>query len=210
MEQTWRLPVGPLIVGRTYLECRPCGVHYFALDAALKAPSSGEFGPVMGRVVSQFGVELPYAPASRLLEAATGRPIDPGTIDDQVQRDGRTLHEIELEQAEAVWPLDRDGFPKKPGASDPLKSQQQTPISTPPPPSGIIVMQADGGMINLGADPRVNDERAKAERKAQEKARSAGEKEVSPDSSPYRESLQIVIYRLADVVKQPHRGRSKR
>lgn len=216
MEATWRLQIGPLVVNRTYMECRPDGIHFFPLDAALKAPSAGEFAPMMGKMVSQFGVELPYAPASRLIEVSTGRPIDPGTIDDQTQRDGQTLHDIELEQADAAWPLDKAGYPKEagPGGPDPLKSQQQLPISSPPPPSGVLVMQADGAMINLAADPRVKEERTEAARKAKEKAKEKGEDAEgdaeSQNSSPYRESLQIVIYRLADVVNATQRSRTKR
>lgn len=215
MEQTWRTPIGPIVVNRTYMECRADHVHFFPLDAALKAPSHGEFAPMMGKVVSQFGVELPYGPGSRLLEAATGRPIDPGTIDDQTQRDGQTLHDIELEQADAVWALDKNGYPKRPDSSDPIKSPQPVPISAPPPPSGVLVMQADGAMINLAADPRVKEEREEAARKAKEKAKkekgeSSEDEAESPNSSPYRESLQIVIYRLADVVNAPQRSRTKR
>lgn len=198
----WETAVGVLDLRRSYLECREHKVRFFPLDAQLKLPAAGRATPTWANALSQLGVELPYEPGQRLLKALTGREISAKTIDAQVQRDGGTLHDIELEEARRLWPYDEKGYAR---VVDPavIRAVVDGAIFRAPPTGSALVLQGDGAMINLAADEQIKKERTKARQKARQKRRlkgghtAAGE-ECDPDQeqegSPFRESIQLLIY----------------
>lgn len=202
----WETSVGVLHSTRDYLECRAHKVRFFPLDAHLKLSKVGRATPLWANALSQLGVELPYEPAQRLLEALTKRKSSAKTIDAQVQRDGKTLHEIELEEARRLWPNDEKGYAR---VLDPtlIRSVVEGAILRTPATGRALVLQGDGAMINLAAEEEVKKERQKAKRVRRPKAgKSTSEKEPDPDQnqegSPFRESIQLLIYRLDDVVRK--------
>jgi hypothetical protein len=213
----WETSVGPMDLYRAYLECREDKVRFFPLDARLRLPSVGRVLPSWGNALSQLGVELPYERGQRLLAALTTRTTSAKTIDAQVQRDGKTLHEIELEEARLLWPYDEKGFPR---VVDPATVQAVVAraIFRGPKAGRGLVMQGDGAMINLAADEEIKKERETEAEKALKKRRTkggqanSGSGEEEPDldqdqlGSPFRESIQLLIYRLDDVVRK-HRGK---
>ena len=156
--------------------------------------------------LSQLGVELPYEPGQRLLKALTQRSISAKTIDAQVQRDGQTLHDLELEEAKQLWPYDERGYAR---AIDPavVRAVVDRAIFRPPPPGRALVLQGDGAMINLAADEEIKKEREKDHRRRRVKGNqisSDREPDAEPqqEGSPFRESVQLLIYRLDDVVRK--------
>jgi hypothetical protein len=206
----WETSVGVLDLRRTYLECRPHKVRFFPLDAHLKLPAVGRATPMWANAISQLGVELPYGPGERLLKALTQRDISAKTIDAQVQRDGRTLHEIELEEAKRLWPLDEKGYAR---VVDPavIRSIVEGAVFRAPTTGRALVLQGDGAMINLAADEEIKKAREKEVRKRRLKdGQPASDEEADPaddqEGSPFRESIQLLIYRLDDVVRK-HRGK---
>lgn len=203
----WETAVGVLNVSRDYLECRDCtNVRFYPLDALLRLSKVGRATPLWANALSQLGVELPYEAAQRLLAALTQRRISAKTIDAQVQRDGKTLHEIELEEARQLWPYDENGYAR---VLDPalIRSVVEGTIFRAPPTGRVLVLQGDGAMINLAADDEIKKEREKARQKRRLKGgQTASEEESDPDQkqegSPFRESVQLLIYRLDDVVRK--------
>ena len=154
----------------------------------------------------RLGVELPYEPGQRLLKALTQREISAKTIDAQVQRDGRTLHDIELEEARRLWPYDGKGYAR---VVDPavIRAVVEGAIFRAPPTGSALVLQGDGAMINLAADEQIKKERTKARPKRRLKGghTASGEEcdpDQEPEGSPFRESIQLLIYRLNDVVRK--------
>lgn len=206
-DHKWETAVGVLNASRDYLECRDCGnVRFYPLDALLKLTKVGRATPLWANALSQLGVELPYEPAQRLLEALTQRKISAKTIDAQVQRDGKTLHEIELEEARQLWPYDEKNYAR---VLDPalIRSVVEGAIFHAPKTGRALVMQGDGAMINLAADEQIKKERQKANQKRRRKdGQTASQEELDPDQkqegSPFRESIQLLIYRLDDVVRK--------
>ena len=203
-DRSWETVLGPLELWRTYLECRDCKVRFYPQDARLKLPRAGRMSPHWANGVSHAGAELPYEVASRLVKHLTGRDVAAKTIDDQVQRDGATLHQIECEEADRLWPYDAGGYPRTVDP-DTVQSVRASSVAGPRPVGKVLVMQADGAMINLAADPEVKKERASTKKKRRKK----GGNEISPEEegqpstgSPFRESIQILMYRLDDVVRQ--------
>lgn len=206
----WETSVGVLDLCRTYLECRPHKVRFFPLDAHLKLPVVGRATPIWANALSQLGVELPYEPGQRLLKALTQREISAKTIDAQVQRDGRTLHAIELEEARRLWPLDEKGYAR---VVDPavIRAVVEGAVFRAPPTGRALVLQGDGAMINLAADEEIKKEREKEKgKKKRLKGGQTAPEESDPAEeqagSPFRESVQLLIYRLDDVVRK-HRGK---
>lgn len=211
----WETSVGVLDLRRTYLECRAHKVRFFPLDAHLKLPVVGRATPTWANAVSQLGVELPYEPGQRLLKALTGREISAKTIDAQVQRDGRTLHAIELEEARRLWPFDEKGYAR---VVDPavIRAVVEGAVFRAPPTGRALVLQGDGAMINLAADEEIKKERQKEKGKSKRKRLKGGqpapeepdpaEDQEEQAGSPFRESIQLLIYRLDDVVRK-HRGK---
>lgn len=206
----WETAVGVLDLRRTYLECRKHKVRFFPLDAHLKLSAVGRATPKWASALSQLGVELPYGPGQRLLKSLTQRDISAKTIDAQVQRDGRALHDIELEEAKRLWPYDEKGYAR---VVDPavIRAVVESAVFRAPTTGHVLVLQGDGAMINLAADEDIKKERAKVSRKRRLKGGpSASDEEAAPASdqegSPFRESVQLLIYRLDDVVRK-HRGK---
>jgi hypothetical protein len=202
----WETPVGVFDLRRTYLECREHKVRYFPLDAHLKLPVVGRATPMWGNALSQLGVELPYEPGQRLLNALTQRNISAKTIDAQVQRDGRTLHDIELEEAKRLWPYDEKGYARV-VEPEVIRAVVEGAIFRAPTTGSALVLQGDGAMINLAADEEIKKEREKERRKRRIKgSQTAAESESDPaeeqEGSPFRESIQLLIYRLDDVVRK--------
>jgi len=206
----WETSVGVLDLRRSYLECREHKVRFYPLDAHLKLPGVGRATPMWANAVSQLGVELPYEPGQRLLKALTQRAISAKTIDAQVQRDGRTLHNIELEEARRLWPYDEKGYAR---VVDPtvIRAVVEGAIFRAPITGSALVLQGDGAMINLAADEEVKKERKRARQKASKKRRLKGGHTASGEDcdadqeekgSPFRESIQLLIYRLNDVVRK--------
>ena len=207
----WETSVGLLDIRRTYLECQTHKVRFFPLDARLKLPAVGRATPTWANALSQLGAELPYEPGQRLLKALTQREISAKTIDAQVQRDGGTLHAIELEEARRLWPFDEKGYAR---VVDPevARAVVEGAIFRAPPIGRALVLQGDGAMINLAADGEIKKEREKEQhRRRRQKGGQPAAEEVAPDQenqagSPFRESIQLLIYRLNDVVRK-HRGK---
>lgn len=200
----WTTSMGPLPLWRSYLECREHKTRFYPLDAQLKLPRQGKTMPLFANALSLLGAELPYEAGQRLLKALTGRELAAKTIDAQTQRDGQTLDDLEREEADRLWPHTTTGHVREVRTED-LQAARESSVSNPPRRARILVLQIDGAMVNLAADPRVKNERAKAARK---KRRAKGGKALPPsaekgsEGSPYRESLQILIYRLEDVVRK--------
>lgn len=206
---TFETHLGMLRTRRSYLACRLCKVYFHPLDAALQAPKQGEMAPVFGNALSLLGVEVTYGTGSRLLEALANRKLDKSTIDRHVQRDGSCLQKLEREEAEVLWPYDEKGYPRKTDVAELLKTKGVR-LSLPPRPGKVLVMQGDGAMGNLAQEPDVKAEKLREQKKARSKARKprkagAPEQEDAADSVPssFRESMQLVVYRLEDVVRKP-------
>lgn len=205
---TFETDLGTLRIWRSYLACRQCKVYFFPLDAALEAPARGEIAPRFGKSLSLLGVEMPFARGTRLLEVLTGRHLAPSTLASHLQRDGQCLVELEKQQAEAYWPFDDKGLPRRVDAAV-VRQQERFQLARPRPVGRAVVLETDGAMVNLGQEPEVQAEMRAEELKAKKQARQAraeGSKsppDQKPHSTPYRESMQIAIYRLDDVVRKP-------
>lgn len=185
-----------------------CTIYFHPLDAALQAPAHGEVAPVFGSALSLLGVEVTYGTGSRLLESLANRKLDKSTIDRQVQRDGKCLQQLERDEADALWPYDEKGYART-TSLEVLKTKGPV-LSLPPRAGRVLIMQGDGAMGNLAQEPDVKAEKLREQRKADRKAREAKkagipQKEDDSDSVPssFRESMQLVIYRLDDVVRKP-------
>lgn len=204
-QMTFETHLGRLRVWRSYLACRRCKVYFFPLDAALEAPRQGEIAPLFGGALSMLGVEVTYTTSSQLLSAVGNRDLDKSTIDRHLQRDGRCLQELERQEAEALWPYDEQGYARKVDVQAVLKKRGLR-LSEPPPPGQVLVLQADGAMANLAQEPDVKAEKELEQRKGRKKARPTkpGEEPLAESApSSFRESMQLVIYRLEDVTRKP-------
>jgi hypothetical protein len=191
--------LGPMTLWRSYLECRDDNERHYPLDAHLALPAMGRMMPARANAITQLGAELPYEAGSRLLEALTGQSVAARTIDDQVQRDGSTLHRLECEEADRLWPHDPEGH-ARPVGQETIRAVREESVARPRPPGRVLVMQMDGAMVNLAADPKIKKERARCKKKARAKGGQPLPEAEAQDGSPYRESIQIVIYRSDDVV----------
>lgn len=214
MMMTFELHLGQLRTWRSYLACRGCRVYFHPLDAALQAPARGEVAPVFASALSLLGVEVTYGTGSRLLEALANRKLDKSTLDNQLQRDGGCLQKLEREEADALWPYDEKAYPRQTDLAEVLKAKGIL-MGLPPRPGKVLVMQGDGAMGNLAQEPDVKAEKLREHEKAHRRyasgkareARKAGTSQQEDDSgsapSSFRESMQLVIYRLEDVARKP-------
>lgn len=203
--------MGSLDLTRAYLECRDCKVRYHPFDVHLRLLKIGQMMPVWANAISHLGAQLPYEPGSQLLKDLTGRSVSASTIDDQVQRDGATLHRLECDEAEKLFPHDAKGR-ARPVPEDVVRTVRERSVAKPRPPGRILVLQMDGAMINLAADPQVKKERARGgkKRRTKEGKEPSSDEEAKKEGSPFRESMQILIYRQDDVVRKGKGGKGKK
>ena len=205
--RTFQFLEGEVSLLRSYLECRPCSIHMHPLDLDLNVPEIGEITPQFGHDLSLLGAELPCKAGARVLQTLTQRRVHPGLIHDQVQRDGEALVALEREEAEALWPYDSKGNLRDIESLTSLPRLRNPP---PPDPEGAIVIEIDGAMVNLGADPEIKQEFESFQKKLKE-AVDRGESLKGPLPSSFREARQMRIYRLKDlVIKKTKKGKERR
>lgn len=191
---TLQLLEGPLSLRRRYWQCRRCSRTLSPLDHQLRLPVEGEVAPRFGQDLCRLGGELPYKTAASLLEAVTGREVDAATIQKQVQRDGTALVELEREEAAAC----SQALPRK----ERRELLRKLPkLRRAPRPSGVLVVELDGVMTNLGADKEVKLEHQGWEL-ARQSALDAGQPFDKSQPSLFRETLNARLYRLEDLVEK--------
>jgi hypothetical protein len=200
---TIQLLEGEIKFLRWYCECRPCGLHLHPLDVWLALPDKGECAPQFGQDLCLLAIHLPAQTAVDVLTALTGRPFSRSALQQQVERDGGALVDLEREEAESLWPWDEKQRirPIQPLGGPPLRA-------TPRPGRGCIV-ELDGVFANLGRDPAILKEleQYEAAKKAAIEAGTSPPKEVP---SRFREVRQARIYRLEDRVTKRTRSGGQR
>lgn len=184
---------GTLDFLRQYWECRTCNVYLHALDRDLDLPKNGEVAPRFGHDLCRLGVELPYRTGAEVLEVLTGRELAPKTLRSQVCREGEALLGLERQEAEAY--ADRDPQERK------IRLKALPKLRSTPVPHGMLVVELDGVIGNLGADPGVKAE-IEAWKAQEEAARKAEQVFDKSRPSVFRETLNGRFYRLEDRVQK--------
>lgn len=189
---------GTIRVSRGYWLCRPCKLHFCPLDLSLDLPRDGEVAPRFSRDLCLLGVELPFEAGARLLEVLTGRQVDPGTIRNQIRREGDALASLEAQEARIHAEVR--------GARDRARRLKAFPrLHAPPFPGETLVIELDGVHAPVGIDADIRRDMA-AWLQRKEHAKRAGLEFQEPAPSTFREVLNARLYRLDDRVRKTTRS----
>jgi hypothetical protein len=200
---TIQLLEGEIKFLRWYDECRLCGIHLHPLDVWLGLPDKGECAPQFGQDLCLLAIHLPAQTSVDVLTALTGRCFSRTALQQQVERDGGALVDLEREEAESLWPWDEKQRMRR------IQSLCGPPLRATPRPGRGCIIELDGVFANLGRDPAILKElvQYEAAKKAAIEAKTSPPKEVP---SRFREVRQARIYRLEDRVTKRTRSGGQR